>query len=223
MTPIARRIEAVRERISNACTSAGRNPSEITLVAVTKTVSPEKILEAERCGIRDFGENYVQEARPKIAAAPDVRWHFIGHLQSNKAKYIPGVFHLLQSLDSQSLAVELNRRSAMKEITQNVLIEVKLDPSAAKNGIEPALLPALEEVILSSAHLKLMGLMGLPPAVQEPESARPYFERLRTWFEQLPEENRGILSMGMTSDFEAAIKEGSTMVRIGTGIFGHRA
>ena len=223
MSHIADNIASLRERIATAAARAGRNPNEITLVAVTKRVESAQIREAVEAGIQDLGENYYQEARDKIPLIGEsVRWHFMGHLQINKAKYIPGQFHLLHSLDSEELAIELDRRSAQKEILQNVLIEVKLDPSATKNGIEPALLPALTERLLSCRNLRLMGLMGMPPAAESPDDSRPFFARLRNMLEQLPEQNRSVLSMGMTADFEAAILEGSTMVRIGTAIFGPR-
>ena len=223
MSAIAARIAEVQARIAEAASRAGRDPSEIVLVAVTKTVEPSRILEAYEAGLRDFGENYVQEAREKLGTlGPDIRWHFIGHLQSNKARYIPGAFHLLQSLDSISLARELDKRAAQKEIRQNVLLEVKLDPSAAKNGIQPAELPALADAALDCRNLRLLGLMGIPPPVESEEAARPYFQQLRNLFEGLPRENRVVLSMGMTGDFESAIAQGSTMVRIGSAIFGPR-
>jgi pyridoxal phosphate enzyme (YggS family) len=193
------------------------------VVAVTKTVDPGRIREAVESGIPDLGENYVQEARQKLALfGPDVRWHFVGHLQTNKAKYIPGAFHFVHSVDSVVLARELDRRAGQKEIVQNVLIEVKLDPSATKNGVVPAGLPGLAEAVWRFSNLRLLGLMGMAPIVARPEEARPHFARLRELSEGLPSECRTVLSMGMSADFESAILEGSTMVRIGSAIFGLR-
>ena len=222
MNSIAERLIVVRERIAEAAVRSGRQAKKITLVAVTKTVEPVRIAEAVAAGVVDLGENYYQEAREKQTLFPEARWHFIGHLQTNKAKYVAGAFHLIQSVDSEELAAELERRAARKEIVQNFLLEVKLDPSAAKYGVEPAKLPALVEFVRSCSHLNLQGLMGMPPLTASADEARPYFQRLRRTFEELPEQNRSVLSMGMTADFEAAIEEGSTMVRIGAAIFGRR-
>ncbi len=223
MSPIADRISNVRERIARAAETAGSDLADITLIAVSKTVEPDRIRQAVAAGIDDLGENYYQEARGKIAAlGPDIRWHFIGHLQTNKAKYIPGVFHLLHSVDSVELATELDNRARQKEILQKVLIEVKLDPSATKNGVEPANMPALADVVMSCPNLRLMGLMGMAPVVERQDQTRPHFAALRNLSQRLPLNNRTVLSMGMTADFEAAVLEGSTLVRIGSAIFGQR-
>ena len=223
MSSIAENIARTRGRIAECARQAGRQPSDVTLLAVTKGAAPERIREAFDAGVSDFGENYVQESREKVGLlGPDARWHFIGHLQTNKAKYIPGVFHMLHSLDSADLADQLERRAREKEIVLKVLIEVKLDPAATKNGIEPANLPALVERVSQCPHLALLGLMGMAPLVESQDSARPYFGRLRGLLEALPPESRSVLSMGMTADFEAAILEGATIVRVGSAIFGPR-
>jgi len=223
MGSIATNVADVRARIARAATAVGRDPSSITLVAVSKTIPPDRIREAWEAGIVDFGENYYQEARAKIAELPkQIRWHFIGHLQTNKAKYVAGRFALVQSLDSEELALELARRASATGVVQPVLVEVKLDPAATKYGVPPEDAIAFCERVRAIAGLQLMGLMGIAPIVQSPNEARPYFSALKQLFEQLPEENRRVLSMGMSADFEVAIEEGSTMVRVGTAIFGPR-
>lgn len=223
MSTISQNIDAIRARITAAAECAGRNPNDITLLAVTKTVPVERIRETIEAGIHDLGENYYQEVREKLdLLPPDVRWHFIGHLQTNKAKYIAGRFALVQSVDRIELATELNRRAESKGIIQPVLIEVKLDPNETKTGIAPDQAMSFAEQISGLKALRLDGLMGIPPLEGGPEAARPYFAQLRGLFEQLPRENQRTLSMGMTADFEAAIEEGSNMVRVGTAIFGRR-
>jgi PLP dependent protein len=223
MSTIAENIAAVRERISRAADRAGRDGASITLCAVTKTVAPERVAEAVAAGITDLGENYYQEARAKLPLfGPDVRWHFIGHLQSNKARYVAGRFALIQSIGSLRLAVELDRRAEVAGIVQPVLIEVKLDEAEAKSGVDPGETHVLAEQIGFLPHLMLRGLMGMPPLGRAPEESRPYFSRLRGLYEALPPVNRSVLSMGMTADFEIGIEEGATLVRVGTGIFGFR-
>jgi pyridoxal phosphate enzyme (YggS family) len=223
MSAIADNIARVRERIARAAERAGRDPAAITLVAVSKTVPPERVREAVAAGIRDLGENYYQEARDKLPLfGPEVRWHFIGHLQTNKAKYIAGRFALVHSIDSDELARELGKRALAAGGEQPVLVEVKLDPEAAKFGVEPDAAPDLVSRVAEIPGLRLQGLMGMAPFVDDPDRTRPYFAQLRGLFELLPIEHRQILSMGMTSDFEIAIEEGATMVRIGTAIFGQR-
>lgn len=223
---VAPNVARVRAQIARAAERAGRNPADITLVAVTKTVPPVRIAEAYAAGIRDFGENYVQEALPKIAAPelalPGLRWHFIGHLQSNKARFVAGQFVLIQSVDSQSLAEELSRRAAKINRTVDILLEVKIDPAETKHGLPIDRLQATAGQISTIAGARLRGLMGVPPYGVDPETVRPYFRRLRTLFETLPPEARSTLSMGMTHDFEVAIEEGATLVRLGTALFGRR-
>lgn len=223
MATTAERIADVQARITDAARRSGRSPEEVTLVAVTKTVPVERIREAVEAGLKDFGENYVQEALPKLAAlGNDVRWHFIGHLQSNKARLVAGAFALIHSLDSVALAEELNKRAANAGVTQNVLIEVRLDPAETKTGVLPEELGVLTDTVMALPHLRLQGLMGMPPLFADPEESRPYFAHLRELSEILPEGARRELSMGMSTDFEVAIEEGATIVRVGTAIFGPR-
>jgi pyridoxal phosphate enzyme (YggS family) len=224
MSAIAERIERVRERIQDAAIAAGRDAGEICLIAVSKTVGVEAVREAWEAGVRDFGENYVQDARTKIGCIdPDVRWHFIGHLQTNKARYVAGTFALVHSVDSERLAMELNHRAGLAGVVQDVLIEVRLDLEGAKTGVLPSDLSELVDRVGELPSLRLCGLMGMAPIVADPEQARPHFARLRGLLDTLPVESRKVLSMGMTADFEAAIREGATHVRIGTAIFGPRA
>lgn len=224
MSPVAENILRVRERIHRAAERAGRGPDEVTLIAVSKTVDADRIREAYAAGVADFGENYVQDAIRKLSVLPgDLRWHFIGHLQTNKVRHVVGAFALVHSLDSARLADEMDRRAAARGIVQDVLIEVRLDPEGAKTGVEPDRFGELVDHVAGLPALRLAGLMGMAPIVEDPEAARPHFARLRSMMERLPESSRRILSMGMTSDFEAAIMEGATHVRIGTAIFGPRS
>ena len=223
-------IDRVRQRINDACQRVDRDPNTITLIVVTKTQPPNRIVEAYQAGARHFGENYVQEALSKVGQPPldwpDACWHFIGHLQSNKARDIlpkdGARFALIQSVDSLSLAREIARRACMRGLVAAILLEVKLDPGPTKFGFAPD--TVLEEAaqVLELDGVALHGLMGMAPFSADPEMARPYFCRLQKLYEQLPEAPRQILSMGMTGDFEIAIEEGATHVRIGTAIFGPR-
>jgi pyridoxal phosphate enzyme (YggS family) len=174
--------------------------------------------------VLDLGENYYPEARDKIPLfGPEIRWHFTGHLQSNKAKYVVGAFTLIHSLDSLPLAQEIGRRASARNRVQSVLIEVKLDPSDTKRGVALEETLALAEQVTGICGVRLCGLMGMAPYAVEPEEARSFFARLRRLFEELPVENRQILSMGMSGDFEVGVEEGATHVRIGTAIFGLRS
>lgn len=223
-TEVSDSLKFIRGRIAQACARVHHSPESICLIAVSKTVSPERILAAYNEGNqRDFGENYWQEAREKIPLLPsDIHWHFIGKLQTNKAKYTVGRFKLIHSVDRVELLQEIQRQASKQEIVQDVLLEVKLSSETAKSGAPPDQLPDLVGMILSLPHVRLLGLMGMAPYSDQPERARPYFARLRALFETLPAENRVWLSMGMTGDFEIAIEEGSNMLRIGTAIFGAR-
>lgn len=223
MGDVAARIEAVRQRIAAAEVRSGRPAGSVTLVGVSKRIDPSLIAEAVEAGLQDLGENYVQEALPKLAMTPPpVRWHFIGRLQTNKARSVAGRFALVQSVDSERLAAELARRAQNAGTTQPILLEVNLDPTGAKSGAAPAHVPALAEAMAAMPGLRLDGLMGMPPAFEDAECVRPFFEVLRRLYEMLPAENRRVLSMGMSGDYEVAIEEGSTMVRVGTAIFGPR-
>jgi pyridoxal phosphate enzyme (YggS family) len=218
MTEVRENCLRILERIHNAAAGSGRDPGSVRLIAVTKTVSPDRIREAAACGITDAGENRVQEALPKLQALSDLplAWHFIGHLQTNKARKVAEAFDWVQSLDRVELAEKLNQ-TALK--TLPVLIEVKLHDEPNKSGVDPTELEAFIAQFSRYERLQLRGLMAIPPLFDNPEHARPYFRRLRELGTQfaLPE-----LSMGMSGDFEVAIEEGATMVRIGTALFGAR-
>lgn len=223
-------IKAVKDRIKKAALSAGRNPEEIKLIAVTKTVSLEKIAEAVRAGVVILGENRVQEAQKKVKSeelrvkSEKIEWHLIGHLQGNKAKNAVQMFDLIHSIDSAGLAEEVNSQAKKVDKVQRVLVEVKLSEEQTKHGVsEKDLLPLLEKTN-NLKNLKLEGLMTMPPFFDDPERARPYFNRLRKLRDEAVKSGFSLpeLSMGMSNDFEAAIEEGATMVRIGTAIFRER-
>lgn len=210
---------------------AGREGDEVLLVAVTKTVAPATVAEAVDCGLRVFGENRVQEAQQKIselaALRPDsrLRWHLIGHLQKNKARQAVALFDLIHSVDSAELAREIDRHAAAAGKVQEVLVQVKLSEEAAKHGVVETDLLGLLGVIGGLKHLNARGLMVMPPFSDDPAEARPYFRRLRQLRDEAAQAGYHLpeLSMGMSNDFEIAIEEGATMVRIGTDIFGQRA
>jgi pyridoxal phosphate enzyme (YggS family) len=212
------RLEQVEERIRQAAAKAGRRREEITLIAVTKTFPAAAIREAFEAGLRDFGENYVQEfeaKRPEVADLAGVRFHLIGHLQSNKARRAAELFEAIQTVDSAKLARRLNEHGRRLE----VMIEVRLSEEGSKSGVEPAGLAELVEAVRSLQRLDLGGLMTMPPWFADPERARPYFARLRELAEQF---SLAGLSMGMSDDFEVAIEEGATHIRVGTALFGAR-
>jgi pyridoxal phosphate enzyme (YggS family) len=219
-------LARVRERIAASCARAGREPADVTLVAVTKTVPVERILEAKALGQRVFGENRVQEAMGKIPeVGADARWHLVGHLQRNKARHAVGAFELIHSVDGMPLAVEIDRRAAAMGIVQRVLVQVNLSLEATKSGAEEGAVHALLESLLRLDHLDPRGLMTIPPAASDPEASRPWFSRLRSLRDESGERlGRKFpdLSMGMTDDFEVAIEEGATLVRVGRAIFGDR-
>jgi len=232
---IAVNLARVRERIARAAEHAGRDPAEITLVAVSKTFPAAAIREAYAAGVRHFGENRVQEWEAKHPLVADLAatWHLVGHLQTNKARRAARLFHTVDSLDSWKLAQKLDAAVAelaasgpRREVVLPVLIEVRLAPEETKHGVEPEELPALAEAVLGLRHLELRGLMCIPPLLVDPEQVRPYFRRLRTLRDDLQQRlGRPLpeLSMGMSHDFEVAIQEGATQVRLGTAIFGARA
>lgn len=229
---IAENIAALRDKIARAAKRAGRNPSETALMAVTKTHPPERIREAHAAGLRLFGENRVQEfstKAPALSNLPGAKWHMIGHLQSNKATKAAELFSAIDSIDSVKLAEKLNTTAQALNKTLEVLIEVNVGGEAAKSGL--ALDSAELENLLTAAPsleaLKIRGLMTVPPHTEDPEGARSYFRHLRALRDQisdrhLPAISMDILSMGMSHDFEVAIEEGSTCIRIGTAIFGER-
>jgi pyridoxal phosphate enzyme (YggS family) len=223
-------LRLILERIRSAAARSGRNPDIIKLVVVSKTIELPVILDAVNAGVVILGENRVQEARAKIrefrALNPLLRpeWHLIGPLQKNKAKNAVELFDLIHSLDSAGLAEEVNRQARLAGKIQRVLVQVNLSGEAAKHGISEEVLMELLGKVSGMDYLKLQGLMTIPPFFEEPEESRPFFRRLK----QLAVKARGAgfpadeLSMGMTNDFEVAVEEGATMVRIGTAIFGRR-
>jgi len=213
------------ERIEKAARKAGRDPEKIKLVAVSKTVETDRIKEAIEAGITILGENYVQEAQKKIEEiGRPVSWHFIGHLQSNKAKYAIRLFDMIHSLDSIPLAEELNRRAGQADRMMKVMIEVNLSKEATKFGADEEMMLNLAKRIQGLSHLSLEGLMTMPPYFDSPESSRPYYIALRELEGKMAKEGIPMreLSMGMSSDFEVAVEEGATYVRVGTAIFGPR-
>jgi len=229
---VAENIAGVRERIDQAARRVGRNPEEITLMAVSKTFPPQPIREAYKAGLRVFGENRVQEFTGKSDALRDLagaEWHLIGHLQSNKANKAAELFSAVDSIDSVKLAEKLNAAAERLGKTLSVLIEVNVGGEEAKSGIDPQSheLDAILESASQFHNLNIRGLMTIPPFTDDPEGARPYFRQLRELRDRisarrLPRIEMAILSMGMSHDFEIAIAEGSTCVRVGTGIFGER-
>jgi pyridoxal phosphate enzyme (YggS family) len=226
------RAEALLERIAAAAARAGRDAREVTLVAVTKTHPFALVREAARAGLRDFGENRVQEAEEKVEEAArearGVRWHLIGRLQANKAKRAARLFDLIHSIDSAALAERLERLCVEDGRERlDVLVQVDLAREETKGGAREDELPALVETLKACTRLRFRGLMTLPPFYDDAELVRPYFRRLRRLRDELRasgafDEGSGELSMGMTHDFEVAVEEGATLVRVGTALFGER-
>jgi PLP dependent protein len=219
-------IKSVQQRIEAACARAGREPSSVALVAVTKTQPPEVVCAAASLGLSLFGENKVQEARAKIPQCPGrLHWHMVGHLQTNKCRDAVGLFGMIQSVDSLHLAAELNRRAEQAAKTMPILLEVNAVGEASKYGCSPEQLLADLKSINALPRLEVHGLMTVPPWTPDPEKVRPVFRHMRELkerCEQLLGAPLPHLSMGMTGDFEVAIEEGATMVRIGTALFGAR-
>ena len=236
MASIKENLLGVMERIEKAARKVGRDPNEIKLVAVSKTVEAARIKEAIEAGVKILGENYVQEAQKKIeevgrpacterfGEGRPVSWHFIGHLQSNKVKYAIRLFDMVHSLDSIPLAEELNRRAEQADRVIRVMIEVNLSKEATKFGTDEEVVVNLAKRIQNLKHLFLEGLMTMPPYFDSPEMSRPYYIALRALKERMVKEGVPMkeLSMGMSNDFEIAIEEGATYVRVGTAIFGPR-
>lgn len=226
---IAARLDEIRGRIAAAALAVGRNPSSIRLIAVSKTFPIEAIREAYAAGQRDFGENRIQEAQQKIAAGADlaIRWHLLGHLQTNKIRKAAPAFSTIHSLDSVELLQKIDAASADAGCTPELLIQVDLAGEATKFGAAPAEVPRLFDAAAGCRAARVVGLMTLPPIPETPEDARPWFRRLRQLRDQwlaagIPPSMLAELSIGMSADFEVAIEEGSTMVRVGTAIFGRR-
>ena len=228
MSVIGDNIREIRENIAEAALRSGREPSEVRLMAVTKTVDDDRILEAIEAGVDIMGENYIQEAKRKIEMMDvDVKWHLIGHLQSKKAKYAVRLFDMIHSVDRMKLAVELDRRSAAAGRVTDILVEVNVSGEESKNGISANEAPDLISQISLLDNLSIRGLMTMPPWFDDPEDARPFFVALRELRDKIiAEDIKGIemreLSMGMSGDYRVAVEEGATIVRIGTAIFGAR-
>ncbi len=228
MTTIADHLAAVRLRIRQAAEGAGRDPASVRLVAVSKTRPAQDVEAAFQAGQQLFGENYVQEltAKSAIVRSP-VEWHFIGHLQSNKVKYLAGTVSLIHSVDRLSLAAEINRQWGQLGGCCDLLVQVNVAQEATKSGTSTEQALTLVRQVAQLPHLRVRGLMTMPPFFDDPEGARPFFRALRLVAEQIraaaiPGVAMDELSMGMSGDFEVAIEEGATLVRVGTAIFGER-
>ena len=226
---ISDNINSIREKISRACARAGRSSSEITLLAVGKTFPSPAVREAVEAGVADIGENYVQEllSKRRDLSGSDVRWHFIGHLQSNKVKNVAPWIHMIHAVDSTALAIEIDRRAAKAGRVIECLLEVNTTGDHTKFGVAPGEVTALVRSLASCDNISLGGLMTIGPFLPDPEGSRPMFRQLRELKDEiisLAQANVTMrhLSMGMTGDFEVAIDEGATLVRIGTGVFGPR-
>jgi len=227
---IKQQVEKIKERIRLAAQACGRNPETVRLVAVSKTVPADRVREAVASGVLLLGENYIQEAQDKISRLSDcaVSWHFIGHLQTNKAKYAVKLFDLIHTVDSFKLAAELDKQARKIAKIQDILIQVNIGEEASKSGASADEVQKLVKEISQLKNLSVKGLMTIPPFYDEPEKVRPYFtatRELRDRIKAAAIANIAMdeLSMGMTGDFEAAIEEGATLVRIGTAIFGERS
>jgi PLP dependent protein len=222
-------LKAVRDGIGRAAERVGRDPNGVRLVVVTKTFDAETVRDAIGAGAVDIGENYVQEARAKIEAVGRgaARWHFIGGLQKNKAKYVVRLFDLVHSVDGLELAAEIDRRAAADGRVMDILIQVDISREVQKSGVMEEDLADVVRAIAPLPHVAVTGLMGMPPFGREPEASRPYFRRMKQLFDELaslgiPRVDMRELSMGMSNDYEVAVEEGATMVRVGTAIFGQR-
>lgn len=229
MPEIKERVDQVKARMHAAAERCGRAPSSVQLIAVSKTVPVDMIRTAIGAGVDTLGENYVQEARGKHEALADLSasWHFIGHLQRNKAKYAVRLFELIHTVDSLALAQELDKQAAKVHKRQKILIQVNVGYEATKFGVAPEEAEHLIRKVRRLENVQIQGLMTMPPFFNAPEKVRPYFAALKLLYEQIKEQGLDTvemrhLSMGMTGDFEAAIEEGATLVRVGTAIFGER-
>ena len=221
-------LQEVEEKIQSACRRAGRNRSEVTLVAVSKTKPAATLQEAYDLGVRVFGENKVQEIREKYQVLPkDIEWHMIGHLQTNKVKYIVDKVRLIHSVDSLRLAEVIEKEAEKQDRIVDILLEVNVAEEESKFGLKTAEVLPLAEKLTALSHIRLRGLMTIAPFVENPEKNRAIFANLHKLYVDIKEKNIdngtvSILSMGMTNDYEVAVEEGATMVRVGTGIFGAR-
>lgn len=226
---IRENLEKVRENIVQACERAGRSPEDVTLIAVSKTKPVEMIMEAYQAGVRDFGENKVQEMMDKIPQLPsDIRWHMIGHLQRNKVKYLIGKAAMIHSVDSLRLAEEISREAVKQNTVMKILIEVNAAGEESKFGVSPAETEALVRAAAGLPGIRVCGLMTIAPLTENPENNRIFFKILKNLSVDIEGKNidnvhMACLSMGMTGDYETACEEGATFVRVGTGIFGERS
>lgn len=226
---IAANIESIREKILRRCGTAGRSAAEITLVAVCKTFPAAAVREAVRAGIQDIGENYIQELleKRKQVGDPDIRWHAIGHLQRNKVRYVAPWISLIHAVDDLDLAREIDKRAAQAERVIDILVEVNTTGERSKFGVRPETAVEFVQSMAELENIRITGLMTIGPFLPDPEGSRPMFRRLRELRDELGRISQSNLqaeqlSMGMTGDFEVAIDEGATLLRIGTAIFGSR-
>ncbi len=227
---ILQHLASIQERINSAAAKAGRNPQDIKLVTVTKTIELPEIIEAVKSGVRILGESRVQEAQKKVESyelrvlSDKVEWHLIGSLQRNKVKYAVQLFDLIHTIDSIELAEEVDKQARKKEKTQRILVQIKLSEEETKHGVLEKDLMELLDKVSNMKNLKLEGLMTIPLLFEDPELVRPYFRKLREIRDKLSSKGYNLpeLSMGMSNDFDVAIEEGATMVRVGTAIFGER-
>ena len=225
---IAENINLIRQKLASTAEKAGRDPADITILGVSKKIKSELIIEAYNSGLTDFGENYAQEFRDKYGLLSQdlekARWHFIGHLQKNKIKYVIGKAHLIHSVDSLGLVEEIDRRSENIGVISNILIEVNSGGEETKTGISFSDAENLIKKLYNFENISFRGLMTMAPYFDDPEMARPFFRGLKEFSDEVrknhPQANE--ISMGMSGDFEVAVEEGSTIVRIGTAIFGER-
>ncbi len=232
VTDVAANVARVRERIAAATRRSGRRAEEVTLVAVTKGVDPPRILAAAACGVTDFGENRLQEAVPKITALrgqglSTARWHLVGHLQRNKVRQAVAAFDVVHSVDGATLATALSQRAAAGDRVVDVLVQVNVGREPQKFGVAPDALPALLRAAAGLPALRVIGLMTIAPQAEDPQTTRPVFRQLRELRDDMARISAALslvhLSMGMTDDFEIAVEEGATIVRIGRAIFGPRS
>lgn len=226
---ICTNIQTIRDTITKAAVRSGRNPNEIQLVAVSKRVDMEQIVQAASCGQQVFGENYIQEAQQKIPVLNHtIRWHFIGHLQSNKARQAVELFDVIETIDRLKIAKALDQYAQAANKTMEILVQVNIGREKQKHGVLPEHTQDLVQTIREETQLKILGLMGMPPWTSDPEENRKYFRYLKELAETLAEKklfsnnSKVQLSMGMSADYEIAIEEGATLVRVGTAIFGQR-
>ena len=221
-------LQQVEENIKKACKKSGRDRADVTLIAVSKTKPVEMLQTVYDCGVRDFGENKVQEMCDKMEVLPgDIKWHMIGHLQTNKVKYIVGRTELIHSVDSVHLAEEIQKQAVKKDVIVPILIEVNIAEEESKFGIHKEDTIAMVRQIAEMDHLRIKGLMTIAPFVENAEDNRLYFREIKQLSVDIKNQNidnvsMDVLSMGMTGDYEVAIEEGATLVRVGTGIFGER-